>query len=532
MSRALTRIQAVIIILGVAIAVIAGALLIMQQGAPTTTPTTPVTTPTTSPTTPTTSGTTPTTTPATTPATAPTTTPLTTTPTTLPPANIIMIGGLEIAVPQEFKAFVDAVKNGSIPAKSVKIYFGHAMTPDEFAAFQKIINMFMEEFPGIEVIPLSYASMDQLKTQISAIAALPPEQRVSFIGNAPDVFTWAHDWVGSFADKGWIIDLETYLGTETITKYIVPAIQPLAMSAVTYKLKTYGLPYAGEAIALIVNKQLVPNPPTRFNEMKSIMQQFYNPSKGTFGLSYQFDPYHLYPFVTAFGGYYFDEVTGSIGVNSTGTKEGVKFYISNILPYLDYSDLGYTAQVNLFLTGKTPFIITGPWALPSIKNSIGLENIQIVPIPEIDGKIPRPFSGFRNMYIAVTATAGGIARTYASILFTLYVALNDNALKILVEENGYVPVKQTIIQYVVENKSKYPVVYGFLQQVLRSTPMPKDPKMDKVWGIGTNLNAIIGEFTKAISEGKSVDEAIQATQPVVNRELDAAYATIMESLGK
>lgn len=524
MSRALTRVQAIIIILVVAVAVIAGALLIMQQGAPSA-PTT--TTPTTTPTTPTTTPTTPITTPTTTPT---PTTP--TTPTTPPVVNTIKIGDLEIAVPQEFKTFVDAVKNGSIPPKSVKIYFGHAMTPDEFAAFQKIINMFIEEFPGIEVIPLSYASMDQLKTQISAIAALPPEQRISFIGNAPDVFTWAHDWIGSFADKGWIIDLETYLGTETITNYIVPVIQPLAMSAVTYKLKTYGLPYSGEAIALIVNKQLVPNPPTSFDEMKSIMQQFYNPSKGTYGLSYQFDPYHLYPFVTAFGGYYFDEITGSIGVNSTGTKEGVKFYISNVLPYLDYSDLGYTAQVNLFLTGKTPFIITGPWALPSIKNSIGLDNIQIVPIPEIDGKIPKPFSGFRNMYIAITATAGGIERTYASILFTLYVTLNDNALKILVEENGYVPVKQTMIQYVVEYKSKYPVVYGFLQQVLRSTPMPKDPKMDKVWGIGTNLNAIVGEFTKAISEGRSVDEAIQATLPVVDQELDAAYATIMESLGK
>lgn len=93
------------------------------------------------------------------------------------------------------------------------------------------------------------------------------------------------------------------------------------------------------------------------------------------------------------------------------------------------------------------------------------------------------------------------------------------------------PVKQSVIQYVVNNKSQYPVVYGFMQQVLRSSPMPKDPKMDKVWGIGTYLNAIIGEYTNALAEGKTVEEAIQAAIAVVDPQLDEAYATIMEGLG-
>lgn len=303
------------------------------------------------------------------------------------------------------------------------------------------------------------------------------------------------------------------------------------MSAVTYKLKTYGLPYAGEAIALIVNKQLAPNPPTTFEEMKNIMQQFHNPSQGKYGLSYQFDPYHLYPFITAFGGYYYNEETGSVGVNTTGTKDGVKFYIQNILPYLDTTDLGFNNQLNNFLTGKTPMIITGPWALPSIKSALGLENIEIIPIPNIGNNVPKPFSGFRNLYLTILAASGGVQRTYASVLFILYVALNDNALKILVEQNGYVPVKQTVIQYVVNNRSQFPVVYGFMQQVLRSSPMPKDPKMDKVWGVGTNLNAIIGEYTNALAEGKTVEEAIQAALAAVDPQLDEAYATIMQSLG-
>ncbi|MFZ8790771.1 MAG: extracellular solute-binding protein [Thermosphaera aggregans] len=499
MSKALTKIQAVIIVLIVAVAAIAGAYLISQRTGDQRTETSP---------TPTDTTTTPTTTP--------------------PPGNVILIGDLSITVPADFKAFVDAAKKGEV---SVTIYFGHALSEAERDAFQRVIDMFKQEYPGINVIPIHYSSMDQLKTQISAIAALPPEQRESFIGVAPDVFTWAHDWIGSFADKGWILDLEAYIGTEAIINNIAPAIQPLAMSAVTYKLKTYGLPYAGEAIALIVNKQLVPNPPTTFEEMKSIMRQFHNPGQGKYGLSYQFDPYHLYPFITAFGGYYYSEETGSVGVNTTGTKDGVKFYVQNILPYLDTTDLGLNNQLNNFLTGKTPMIITGPWALPDIKSALGLENIEVVPIPNIGNKVPKPFSGFRNLYLTVLAASGGVQRTYASVLFILYVALNDNALKILVELNGYVPVKQTVIQDVVNNRSQFPVVYGFMQQVLRSSPMPKDPKMDKVWGVGTNLNAIIGEYTNALAERKTVEEAIQAALAAVDPQLDEAYATIMQGLG-
>lgn len=184
MSKALTKIQAVIIVLIVAVAAIAGAYLISQQTTTTTTPT----------------GTT------TTPTTTPTVTETTTTPTTTPPpGNVILIGDLSITVPADFKAFVDAAKNGEV---SVTIYFGHALSEAELNAFQQVIDMFKQEYPGINVIPIHYSSMDQLKTQISAIAALPPEQRESFIGQAPDVFTWAHDWIGSFADKGWILNLE------------------------------------------------------------------------------------------------------------------------------------------------------------------------------------------------------------------------------------------------------------------------------------------------------------------------------------
>ncbi|MCY0868426.1 MAG: extracellular solute-binding protein [Desulfurococcus sp.] len=538
MSQALTKMQALLIIIIIAVAVAAGVILVRQAPptptpSPTTTPLpSPTLTTTTTPSPTTTQTTTPTPTPTTTtpsPTTTPTptTTETTTSPQTTPAENIVVIGGVSIHVPSDFKKFVEDVKAGKT---SVTIYFGHALAENERPAFKKVFEMFQQEYPGITIVEIPYATMDQLKTQISAIAALPPEQRSGYVGKVPDIFTWAHDWIGSFADKGYIIPLEDVLGSEVIVSDIAPQFLPIAFSAVTYNLKTYGLPYAGESIALIINKNLVAQPPQTFSEMQEIMKAFTNPSKGTYGLSHQTDPYHLYPFITAFGGYYYDPSTKSIGVNSTGTKEGLKFYISNVLPYLDVSDLSYTYQLNLFLEGKTPMIITGPWAMSQIIKTYNVSGIIVAPIPNIGDRVPKPFSGFRNLYITIMAGVGDKQRLYASVLFVLYMALNDNALKTLVDMNNYVPVKTTMIKYIQENKNKYPIVYGFLSQILRSTPMPNDPVMDIVWGVGTYMNAIFGEYTKALQAGKTVEQAVQDTLSVVDQQLDQAYSDIVSKI--
>ncbi|WP_440059967.1 extracellular solute-binding protein [Thermogladius sp. 4427co] len=508
--NALTKTQAIIIIIAILI-IVAGAVLYYYTYTPPTTTTPPPTTTTTATTTTTT----------TTPVA--TTTPTTTTPT----VPVITIGNSTIRVSSDLYDFVQACKSGSIPKGSVEIIFGHALASSEIPAFQQAINSFMQEYPCIKVTVKAYADMNTLKSSVIAAVA------VGQPGAGPDVFTWAHDWIGSFAEAGRIVALDKYLPPESIQD-IRSLLLPVAASAVTYKLKMYGVPYAGEAIALIINKKMVSTPPKTFDEMKAIMQQFYNPSQEKYGLAYQIDPYHIYPWITAFGGYWYDQLTDTIGVNSTQTKEGVIFFIKNILPYLYYQDLGAPTQPNLFFNGQAPMIITGPWNLAGINQSIGLDNIIVEAIPPIiingTEHIPRPFSGFRNMYITTLAELGGKNRILASILFVLYMGLNDDVLKTLMIQNGYVPVKLSVLQYLEANKDKYPIIYGFAQSVMNSTPMPNSPKMDVVWNVGTYLNAIINAYTQAMSQGKPQSEAIQAAIAQVGPQLDQAYASIMQAL--
>ncbi|MCD6300968.1 MAG: extracellular solute-binding protein, partial [Staphylothermus sp.] len=487
------------------------------------------TTTTTKTTTTTTTTTTKTTTTTSTPTPTETTTTTTTTETT-PAGTTIKIGDVELPVPPEFKDFVEKAKKGEV---NVTIYFGHSLAPEERDSFIKVIDMFQQEYPGIKVVEKYYGGMGELQSSVIAAASLPPEQREGLIGNAPDVFTWAHDWIGWFADSGYIIPLEDYIGYDAID-VAAEHILPSALSAVTYKTKTYGLPYAGESLALYVNTKLVPNPPTTFEEMKQIMEQFYNPSEGTYGIAGQIvGIYHINPWVTAFGGFFYDEVTKQLGLTKPETIEGVKFFVANILRYMDVSDLGHDYQRKLFGTGKTPLYFSGPWDVKYATDTLGLDSFTVVPFPRIGDKVPKPYSGFRNMYISVMATAGGRERTYASILLVLYVTLNDDAILTLVNELGYVPVKYSVADYVtthLEDNPLYKIILGFYNQLKYSVPMPKDKNMQVVWGVDTYLQAIWQAYAEALEEGKSPDEAVEITLAKVEQALQDAYDEISQKI--
>lgn len=468
----------------------------------------------------------------TTTAPAPTPTP-TPTPTETPqPSELASVSmcNVQLRVPRDFAEFADKARKGNV---FVEIYFGNALAPEERVGFYKAIDLFERAFPGIKVSKIEYAGMGEMQTRVIAVASLPPAQREGMIGKAPDVFTWAHDWVGTFADSGYIVPIEDYVGTSAIvdaSKHILPA----AMAAVTYKAKTYGLPYAGEALALFVNLNLVEKPPETFNEMLEIMRNFYKPEEGKYGISGMVGGvYHTNAWITAFGGFYYDEVRKELGLLRNETRDGLEFFVRNVLRYMDISDLGHDYQRRLFAAGKSPMYISGPWDVRFAVETFGIDKFAIVPLPTIDGRTPKPLSGFRNMYISVMATHGGQERIYASILFVLYMSLCDDAVLAMVRELGYVPVKLSVVDYIRQNLGEHPIyriVLGFYRQLERSVPMPKDKNMLIVWGADKHIQTIWSAYAEALSKGKTVDEAVEEAVAVIDTALTNAYEEIAPRL--
>lgn len=474
----------------------------------------------------------PTPTPTPTPSPTPTPTPTPTSTPTPPPSELatISVCNVPVRVPKEFADFVNNVRRGTI---TVEIYFGNALAPEERVGFYKAVDLFTREFPGVVVRNLEYAGMGEMQSKIIAVASLPPAQREGMVGKAPDVFTWAHDWIGMFADPGYIVSLEDYIGYDAVED-ASEHILPVAMAAVTYKAKTYGLPYAGEALALFVNTQLVPKPPETFDEMLEIMKRFYKPEEGSYGISGMVGGvYHTNAWVTAFGGFYYDEIRREVGLLENGTKAGLEFFVRNVLRYMDIGDLGHDYQRRLFGAGKAPMYISGPWDVRFAVETFGIGGFTVAPLPSIDGRIPKPMSGFRNLYISVMAIHGGKERTYASILFVLYLSLCDEAVLTMVRELGYVPVKRSVVDYITKNLDEHPmyrIVLGFYQQLERSVPMPKDKNMQIVWGADKYITTIWSAYAEALGRGKTVDEAVEEAVAVIDTALRGAYEDIAPRL--
>ncbi|MBW1641094.1 maltose ABC transporter substrate-binding protein [Microbacterium resistens] len=288
-------------------------------------------------------------------------------------------------------------------------------------------------------------------------------------GKGPDITVGAHDWLGGFVQNGLVAPVD--LGDKAAE------FQPVAVSAFTDDGKVYGLPYAIENIALMRNADLVPEAPTSFDDMIA---------KGTAaGVQYPFvvgldpanaDPYHLYPFQTSFGNSVFAQ-------NADGSYDGSKLTVGDetgvaFATWLGQQGKAGTINLNLtqdlskeaFNSGKSPFILTGPWNVADAQAK-GI-NIAVDPIPSAGGQPARPFVGVQGFYVNAKSENTLIANEF----LTNYLATED-VQTALFEAGDRAPALTSAF----EKASADPIVAGFGAVGKDGVPMPSIPEMGAVW---------------------------------------------------
>lgn len=137
--------------------------------------------------------------------------------------------------------------------------------------------------------------------------------------------------------------------------------------------KTYGYPVAMEAVSLIYNKDLLPEPPKTFEEIAKIDETLKKNGKRAIMWAYD-TPYFSYPLVAANGGYAFKKTaTGydvkDTGVNNAGAKMGVG-YISEMIKsgHLE-KGIDYGVMDAKFNKGEVAMMINGPRAWSNLDKS-------------------------------------------------------------------------------------------------------------------------------------------------------------------
>ena len=264
-----------------------------------------------------------------------------------------------------------------------------------------------------------YNGLQKVGDAFTAVSGVPvvvqhPEgapdkfQAAAGAGKGPDIFCWPHDRVGEWAKSGLIVPVHP-------PRRVREAIDDGAWKAFGYQGKTWGYPLAIEAVGLIVNRALVPQPPATFEEIFALDKQLQ--ARGTRAILWDYNKsFFTWALIAGPGGYVFarndkgDYDPRQVGVNSPGALQGVlmleRLLKEGVMPRgARYSDM--EAQ---FASGKVAMMISGPWAWDNVKKS--KIDFTVAAVPSIGGKPSRPFVGVLGCMITAPSRQKDIAREF------------------------------------------------------------------------------------------------------------------------
>lgn len=223
---------------------------------------------------------------------------------------------------------------------------------DRASAFQNWAKVFNRQNKSISVNVLG---KDGLKDKLATVAD----------ADAPDIIVGAHDWIGPLKASNLLLPVT-----------IANASQFDKRDKDAFKLSgaTYGVPLAVENIALFRNANMVPKAPKTMADIEAACKKFFKThSKNKFCISVSpGDSYHMYPFFSGLGGYFFGGTSGNWNTKDLGMAN------SKFLKNAPLIDKWYQKKlINSNVTGDTalaaftgkqaPFMVTGPWNLDKIR---------------------------------------------------------------------------------------------------------------------------------------------------------------------
>ncbi|ELZ91972.1 maltose ABC transporter maltose-binding protein [Haloferax mucosum ATCC BAA-1512] len=320
-------------------------------------------------------------------------------------------------------------------------------------------------------------------------------------GQGPQSFEWAHDWVGDYTQREFVVDQRDEIDID------LDVFTSDAREAIQFEGNLVGLPHDAETVALVYNKDIVDEPPETVADMVAVMEEFHDPGNNKYGLGMPFaDGYFLSAWARAFDGYLFDkDADPRIGVALPETVKGVQFAVDNFVPYMP-NDPAYEPQAAAFAEGNAAFAINGPWYLSTL-NEKGID-YGVAKLPAPEGGKPRPYTGITMWYFSKAMANGGADADAGRSFIEWYTTNEDIALK-AAEEQGSIPVLKSLV----DSGDLPDTVEGFSEAVKQGSPMPTHPDMRKVW------DPVKAALTKAFN-GKDVEQAMQSADEEIRSNLD------------
>ena len=267
---------------------------------------------------------------------------------------------------------------GAASDAPVKVVLWHSYRAGEQEALNKVIQAYNDTHEEIVVEALQIpneAFADKLT------ASIPRD-------NGPDIFIFAHDRVGDWAEQGLIEPVSIWSSTEYLQSFFKSTVE-----ALVYKKSLYGLPIAFKSVVLYYNRDLVPNPPRTDRELIEIAKAHTDPAQKKYGLVYQNTSlYFTAPFIHGFGGEVLGR-DGKLGLSSEGTAQGLQFARDLLATHkVVPEDVSGNLVTTLFNKGQAAMVINGPWFRGEITEGVNW-GTAVLPTISATGQGAAPFVG-------------------------------------------------------------------------------------------------------------------------------------------
>ncbi len=327
---------------------------------------------------------------------------------------------------------------------------------------------------------------------------------LKLVGNdpsaAPDMFIFAHDKIGVFAEMGILSPIHDFVDSAALEDML-----PMTLEAAAYKDTLYQLPLYFETLLFMYNQRymLPESVPTTTDGLLSYMEA--NTGRGRYGFVEQHSTaYYSAAWIHGFGGSIIDE-DGTPFPDAEAVKDALAYHLQFVA--LMPGETEYSTVNTLFLEGKADATIGGPWMVPSAREA-GIR-LGIAPMPTVDrtGKPLAPYSGVQGIHVLRFA-----AENKAEAVKELLAALTDPAIGVsLALASGCAPANEKCYD-------DPQVAQDELVQAMRATaqiavPMPNIPEMDVMWTVTGNLLTDVNLSGKDI--GESFDGALAQAKDLI-----------------
>ena len=318
---------------------------------------------------------------------------------------------------------------------------------------------------------------------------------LKLVGNdpnaAPDLFLFAHDKVGVFAEMGILAPIEPLLEEGALDNYL-----PMTLEAATYKQTLYQLPLYFETLLFMYNRRYMQDEevPATTEELYAYMEA--NTGRGRYGFVEQHSTaYYSAAWIHGFGGSIIDDAAVPFP-NPQAVQEALAYHLKFVKLMPGESE--YATVNTLFLEGKADATIGGPWMVPSAR-AAGID-LGIAPMPTVDatGRALAPYSGVQGVHVLKYA-----AEHKGEAVKKLLAALADPSVGTsLALASGCAPANA--LCYDDPQVAGDPLVQAMRATAEIAVPMPNIPEMDVMWTVVSNL------LTDVNLSGSDIGESFQS----------------------